>query len=101
MTLVDTSVWIGVFRRQAPLQLEQLVPFDEVVTAEAPRVIVELDGAGDSGLYVPPRALAQALQGIVRNAQQAFSSPSGSSSVPAGVHASPDGATPVLARCLR
>jgi len=53
------------------------VPAAAVVTAaiadlnETPRVVVELDGAGDSGLYVPPRALAQALQGIVRNAQQA------------------------------
>lgn len=32
MTLVDTSVWIEVFRRQDPLDIEAVVPFDEVVT---------------------------------------------------------------------
>jgi len=32
MTLVDTSVWIEVFRARRPLDLEALVPFDEVVT---------------------------------------------------------------------
>ena len=32
MTLVDTSVWIEVFRRSRPLDLEALVPLDEVVT---------------------------------------------------------------------
>ena len=32
MTLVDTSVWIEVFRRGRPLDLEAVVPLDEVVT---------------------------------------------------------------------
>src|SRR5436305_1640855 len=32
MTLVDTSVWIEVFRARRPLDLEAWVPFDEVVT---------------------------------------------------------------------
>lgn len=32
LTLVDTSVWIEVFRRDHPLDLEAVVPFDEVVT---------------------------------------------------------------------
>ena len=32
MTLVDTSVWIDVFRRADPLDLEALVDMDEVVT---------------------------------------------------------------------
>jgi predicted nucleic acid-binding protein len=32
MTLVDTSVWIEVFRARRPLDLEMVVPFDEVVT---------------------------------------------------------------------
>lgn len=32
MTLVDTSVWIEVFRRRRPLDLSALVNFDEVVT---------------------------------------------------------------------
>jgi len=32
VTLVDTSVWIDVFRRHAPLDLTALVPLDDVVT---------------------------------------------------------------------
>ena len=32
MTLVDTSIWIEVFRAQRPLELETVVPFDDVVT---------------------------------------------------------------------
>lgn len=32
MTLVDTSVWIEVFKRKNPLVLESVIPFDEVVT---------------------------------------------------------------------
>jgi predicted nucleic acid-binding protein len=30
--LVDTSVWIEVFRAKRPLRLESVVPFDDVVT---------------------------------------------------------------------
>jgi predicted nucleic acid-binding protein len=32
MILVDTSIWIETFRRKNPLDLEALVPFDDVVT---------------------------------------------------------------------
>lgn len=32
MFLVDTSVWIEVFRRRRPLDLERIAPLDEVVT---------------------------------------------------------------------
>ena len=32
MTLVDTSVWIAVFRSKVPLRLEEEVDFEEVVT---------------------------------------------------------------------
>lgn len=32
MVLVDTSVWILTFRRQAPLSLESVVDLDEIVT---------------------------------------------------------------------
>jgi len=32
VTLVDTSVWIAVFRRERPLKLEEVVEFEEVVT---------------------------------------------------------------------
>jgi two-component system sensor histidine kinase RegB len=55
------------------------VPAASVVTAAIadlaakPQLIVEVEDSGASGLFVPPRALAQALQGIVRNAQQASS----------------------------
>ena len=31
MTLLDTSVWIQVFRQRNPLDLESVVPFEEVV----------------------------------------------------------------------
>jgi predicted nucleic acid-binding protein len=34
MWLVDTSVWIAVFRRSKPLDLTQFVDFDEVLTQE-------------------------------------------------------------------
>jgi predicted nucleic acid-binding protein len=49
--LVDTSVWVEVFRRGAPLDLEGIIPFDEIVTC--PPVIQEIlqgfraDGAFD------------------------------------------------------
>ncbi len=32
MTLVDTSIWIEVFRVRDPLRLEELVDFEEIVT---------------------------------------------------------------------
>lgn len=32
MILVDTSVWVAVFRREQPLDLESVVAFDDVVT---------------------------------------------------------------------
>ena len=32
MILVDTSIWIAVFRRQHPLDLAAVVPIDDVVT---------------------------------------------------------------------
>jgi predicted nucleic acid-binding protein len=50
MTLVDTSVWIEVFRRSRPLDLEALVPFDEIVTC-LPVVQEVLQGFGDEGAY--------------------------------------------------
>jgi predicted nucleic acid-binding protein len=30
--LVDTSIWIAVFRKRDPFSIEELVPFDQVVT---------------------------------------------------------------------
>jgi predicted nucleic acid-binding protein len=32
VTIVDTSIWIEVFRRTRPLDLTAIVPFDDVVT---------------------------------------------------------------------
>jgi len=32
VTLVDTSIWIEVFRERDPLQLEEIVDFEEIVT---------------------------------------------------------------------
>jgi predicted nucleic acid-binding protein len=40
VTLVDTSVWIDVFRSREPLDLEAVVPLDDVVTT--PPVVQEV-----------------------------------------------------------
>ena len=50
MRLVDTSVWIDVFRKRAPLDLEDLVPFDEIVTC-LPVVQEVLQGFRDETAY--------------------------------------------------
>ncbi len=50
MTLVDTSVWIEVFRRIRPLDLVAHVPFDDVVTC-LPIVQEVLQGFRDEGAY--------------------------------------------------
>jgi len=48
--LVDTSVWIEVFRKQRPLDLESLVAFDEVVVC-LPIVQEILQGIRDEASY--------------------------------------------------
>jgi predicted nucleic acid-binding protein len=48
--LVDTSIWIEVFRRQNPLDLESLVPFDEIVVC-LPIVQEILQGIRDESSY--------------------------------------------------
>lgn len=50
MILVDTSVWIEVFRKQRPLDLESLVAFDEVVVC-LPIVQEILQGIRDEANY--------------------------------------------------
>jgi predicted nucleic acid-binding protein len=60
LTLVDTSVWIEVFRRRAPLQLERLVPFDEVVTC-LPVIQEVLQGFRDESAFRLARSSMQAL----------------------------------------
>ena len=46
MFLVDTSVWIEVFRKKSQFRLESLVDFEEVVTC-LPMVQEVLQGLGD------------------------------------------------------
>jgi predicted nucleic acid-binding protein len=50
VTLVDTSVWIDLFRRQRPLDLEAFVPFEEVVTC-LPVIQEVLQGFADERAY--------------------------------------------------
>lgn len=50
MVLVDTSVWIAVFRRKRPLDLAAVVDFDDVVTC-LPVVQEVLQGFGDERAY--------------------------------------------------
>jgi predicted nucleic acid-binding protein len=50
MTLVDTSVWIEVFRKSRPLDLESLVAFDDIVTC-LPIVQEILQGFGDERTF--------------------------------------------------
>lgn len=50
MVLVDTSVWIEVFRRVRPLDLEAVVARDEIVTC-LPVVQEVLQGFRDDGAY--------------------------------------------------
>jgi predicted nucleic acid-binding protein len=50
MILVDTSVWVEVFRRTHPLDLEALVSLDDVVTC-LPVVQEVLQGFRDEGAH--------------------------------------------------
>lgn len=50
MILVDTSVWIATFRRKSPLDLESVVPLEEVVTC-LPVVQEVLQGFRDEEAY--------------------------------------------------
>jgi predicted nucleic acid-binding protein len=54
VVLVDTSVWIEVFRRPARLRLEKLVDFDEIVTC-LPVVQEVLQGFVDERAFVTAR----------------------------------------------
>lgn len=60
MVLVDTSVWIEVFRKPAKFRLESTVDFDEVVTC-LPVVHEVLQGFHDDGAYVLARDAMLAL----------------------------------------
>ena len=50
MVLIDTSVWIEVFRRRRPLDLEMVVDLDEVVTC-LPVVQEVLQGFRDDAAF--------------------------------------------------
>ncbi len=50
MTLVDTSVWIAVFRRSAPFDLASALDFDDVVTC-LPVLQEVLQGFSDEGAF--------------------------------------------------
>lgn len=55
MVLIDTSVWILVFRKERPLDLARLVDFDDVTTC-APIVQEVLQGFRDEAAFRKARA---------------------------------------------
>lgn len=63
MVLVDTSVWILVFRRSEPLDLSALVDFDEVVTC-LPVIQEVLQGFADDRAWDLAREAMLALPRI-------------------------------------
>ena len=60
MILVDTSVWIEVFRARSPLDLESVVPFDEVATC-LPVIQEVLQGFRDERSFQVARRALSAL----------------------------------------
>lgn len=60
MVLVDTSVWVEVFRARTPLSLESLVDFDDVVTC-LPVVQEVLQGFRDERHFARARDAMFAL----------------------------------------
>jgi predicted nucleic acid-binding protein len=58
--LVDTSVWIEIFRARSPLDLEAVVDFDAVVTC-LPVIQEVLQGFRDEGAYRGAREAMLAL----------------------------------------
>jgi predicted nucleic acid-binding protein len=60
MLLVDTSVWIEVFRRSPRVHLERLIDFDEVVTC-LPVIQEVLQGFRDERAYQTARDAMYAL----------------------------------------
>lgn len=60
MVLVDTSLWVEVFRRPARLRLEAIVDFDEIVTC-LPVVQEVLQGFSDERAFTVARDAMHAL----------------------------------------
>ena len=63
MVLVDTSVWIAVFRRNKPIDLEEYVNFDEIVTC-LPIVQEVLQGFRRQGDFLLARESMLALPAV-------------------------------------
>jgi hypothetical protein len=63
MVLVDTSIWIEVFRASQPLDLEHVVPFDEVVTC-LPVIQEVLQGFGDERAFRKARSAMRSLPAV-------------------------------------
>ena len=64
MILVDTSVWIEVFRAQRPLDIEAIVDFDEIVTC-LPVIQEVLQGFRDERAFRLARDAMLALPIVV------------------------------------
>lgn len=60
MVLVDSSIWIAVFRRRSPTALEGVVDFDEIVTC-LPVVQEVLQGFQDPRAFAIAREAMHAL----------------------------------------
>ncbi len=60
MVLVDTSVWIEVFRKPARIRLDEVVDFDDVVTC-LPVVQEVLQGFDDQSAFLLARDAMHAL----------------------------------------
>jgi predicted nucleic acid-binding protein len=60
VVLVDTSVWIEVFRRASRVHLEQIIDFDEIVTC-LPVVQEVLQGVADERAFSVAREAMHAL----------------------------------------
>ena len=60
MVLVDSSIWITVFRRRSPTALESVVDFDEIVTC-LPVVQEVLQGFQDPRAFAIAREAMHAL----------------------------------------
>ena len=63
MILVDTSIWIEVFRRRHPLDIERLVSFDDIVTC-LPVIQEVLQGFRDEHAYRTARDAMLALPAV-------------------------------------
>jgi predicted nucleic acid-binding protein len=63
MVLVDTSVWIAVFRRDRPLDLTAVVDFDDVVTC-LPIIQEVLQGFRDEAAFRKARAAMLSLPAV-------------------------------------